>query len=84
MDIIIKVYIYNVHTYETIESNQTIEKSSSGKSSFKSSICFMILYGPFSCNLILAVPLTVKYFYFGSTVFWFHSTILHNEETGCH
>ena len=32
-----------------------IEKSSSRYSFFKSSICVMILYGPFSCNLALTV-----------------------------
>ena len=60
MNTIIKIYIYNVHTHETIQTNQNIEKSSSGKSSFKLSICVMILYGPFSYNFIVTVPLTVK------------------------
>ena len=60
MNTIIKINIYNVHTHETIQSNQNIEKSSSGKSSFKSSICVIILYGPFYWNLILTIPLTVK------------------------
>ena len=46
--------------HEAIQSNQNFEKSLSGKSSFKSSICAMILDGPFSWNLILTVPLTIK------------------------
>ena len=53
MNTIIKIYIYNVHTHETIQSSQNIEKFSSRDSFFKSSICFMILYGPFSSNLAL-------------------------------
>ena len=60
MNAITKIYIYNMHTSEIIQSNQNIEKSLSGKSQLKSSICVMVLYGPFSFNLILAVPLTVK------------------------
>ena len=60
MNTIIKIYIYNVHTHETIQSNQNIEKLSFGKGSFKSSICVMILYELFSCNLILTVKLPVK------------------------
>ena len=64
MNIINNIYIYNVDTHETIQSNENIEKSLSGKSSFRSSTCVMVLcYGPFSCNLILRVPLTVKYFF---------------------
>ena len=35
MNTIIKIYIYNVHTHETIQSNQNIEKLSFGKGSFK-------------------------------------------------
>ena len=60
MNTIINIYFYNVHPHGTVQFNQNIEKSSSGKSSFKSSICAMILHGPFSCSLILTVPLTVK------------------------
>ena len=61
MNTIIKIYIYNVHTHETIQSNQNIEKSSSGKSSFKLSVCVMILYGPFSYKLILTVPIVSQF-----------------------
>ena len=45
MNTIIKIYIYNVHTHETIQSNQNIEKSSSGKSSFKIiSMCYHTIW----------------------------------------
>ena len=57
MNTIIKIYIYNVHTHETIQSNQNIENPRLGRAPSKLcvivNICVMILYGPFSCNLIL-------------------------------
>ena len=45
--------------------NQNIEKSLSGKSSFKSSVCVVILCGPVSCNLILTTTNSKirKYFF---------------------
>ena len=70
MNTIIKIYIYNVLKHETIQSNQNIEKSPSGKSSFKSSLCAMILYGFFSFNPFLTVPVTVKQ---ENIFFLFHS-----------
>ena len=41
-------------------NNYDIVKSSSGKMSFKSSMCVIILYGPFSLIFILIKPLTAK------------------------
>ena len=61
MNTIIKIYIYNMHTHKAIHSNQNIEKSSSGKSSFKSLICAMILYRSFCCNFVRIVRFTAKW-----------------------
>ena len=44
MNTIIKIYIYDVDTREIEQSNQNIEKSLSGKSSFKLLMCVVILY----------------------------------------
>ena len=62
MNTIIKIYFYNVHTHETIQSNQTLKNLRLGRapSNHQYVLRVMILYGLFSCNLILAVPLTVK------------------------
>ena len=45
---------------KTQVTNYDIVKSSSGRISFKSSMCVMMLYGPFSLIFILIEPLTVK------------------------
>ena len=49
-----------VASNKTQVNNYDIVKSSSGKISFKSSMCVMMLYGPFSLIFILIEPLTVK------------------------
>ena len=44
---------------KTIQSNQNIENNRLGRAP-PNHLCDMILYRPFSCNLILTIPLTVK------------------------